>query len=750
MKSSQKPKLRQIILWLLLFVLAACSSNTLPLPEDNYTLVTPTALPTDPPPPTPEPIVEDAGGIGRAFINAWEAKDYLGMYSLLAPQVQAVVDSQSFVKRYEEIMAAAAVQQVIGQPQALNQQGNQASMRVRVTWETAVVGPITRDIDIPFIFNEGRWGILWDESLILPELSGGNNLYLEYRIPSRGNIYDIHGGALAYQGTIISLGIIPGQIEDEEALLTVLSEVLQKPPEEIQAMYASALPDWYVPIGDIVEERMQAYSLALQPFFGKGLAEPRTRLSRLYTPEGIAAHIVGYTGYISAEQLDAYKAQGYRGDEQVGVAGLEFWGEDYLNGERGGILSLVGPSGEYLDTIQEKPSLQARSLYTTIDRDFQAAVEQALAEAIETYPDTNAGAVVVLDVNTGQVRAMASYPSFNPVVFDPFRPESAVALGQVLSNPQRPLLNRATQGAYPSGSLFKIVTLAAALNSGLYTPDTLYTSTGTWSRLGDAFVKKDWKEGGHGTISIRQALVVSCNSCFYDAGYNLDEFDPNFLPETAMSFGLGQETGIQIPEAAGLIPTPEWKLANTGEGWARGDAVNMAIGQGFVQVTPLQMANMVAAVANGGTLYRPTLIDRIGAGAGAPEEPWPVEIIGQLPISPEYLAVIQDSMYKVANDQNNGTAAYQFVGLPVRVAGKTGTAEDPPRNSHAWFAGYAPAAPYTLADGTTITEPEIAIAVIAENAGEGSEVAAPIFRRIVELYYGITPVTPYPWVELEN
>jgi penicillin-binding protein 2 len=170
----------------------------------------------------------------------------------------------------------------------------------------------------------------------------------------------------------------------------------------------------------------------------------------------------------------------------------------------------------------------------------------------------------------------------------------------------------------------------------------------------------------------------------------------------------------------------------------------MAIGQGYVQVTPLQMVRLVAAIANGGTLYRPVLIDRIGAGGGAPEEPWPAEEQSQLPLAPSDLQVIQESLRAVASTAA-GTAAYQFERLPVPVAGKTGTAETVVDNSHAWFVGYAPAEPYTASDGTIIDEPEIAVVVMIENSGEGSEVAAPIFRRVIELYYGITPVTPFPW-----
>jgi penicillin-binding protein 2 len=519
---------------------------------------------------------------------------------------------------------------------------------------------------------------------------------------------------------------------------------LGKTPEEIKEIYAVAQPDWYWPLGEISETVMQKNAASLQPFIGKGLAPPEQRLTRLYAPQGAAPHIVGYVGPIPAEQIEAYTAQGYTGDETVGLAGLEVWGEDYLNGERGGTLKVVNSNGDYITTLAEVAPQQARSIFTTLDYEFQAAVEQALAEAIETYPGASAGSAIVMDVNTGNIKAIASYPSYDPAIFNSLDDEALAQLAVVLNDPQRPLLNRATQGAYPSGSLFKIITLSAAIESGLYTADTRYTSTGSWNGLGDNFIKYDWLPGGHGTISLRQALVVSCNSCFYNAGMNLDNFDNTFLPNMAKGFGLGAETGIEVSESAGTRPDPEWKLANTGEGWATGDAVNMAIGQGFVQVTPLQFVTLVAAIANGGTLYQPSVVDRIGAGAGLPEESLPPHVNGQLPISDYTMTTLHEAMFDVANN-GSGTATHQFLELPIQVAGKTGTAEDPPRNSHAWFAGYAPAAPYTQSDGTVIENPEIAIVVMIENAGEGSAVAAPIFRRLVELYYGIQPERPFPW-----
>lgn len=732
------------VLLLLTAALPACGSF---IPVDSRADAPSTPDPAvlaQTPQPTAAPITEDAGGYARAFYRAWETGDYLGMYSLLAPSSQQLVDSAAFVQRYAETMDTASIESVHTQPLAQLQEGGAAEFSVRVTLTSAVVGDIVRDHTMRLAYEGGRWGVVWDEGLILPELAGGNRLALELRIPSRGNIYDRDGQALAYHGTAYELGVVPGQIADEPGLLAVLSAALNTTPDRIQAKYATALPDWYVPVGLVSEETLQTHALALEPYLGRGLTTPDRKPSRLYSESDSAAHVIGYLGQIPAEELDDYKARGYRGDELVGLSGLEAWGEEYLNGTRGGILSVIDAAGNVVEVLQDREPEVARSLYTTIDLDFQAAVEQALADAIATHPAAEYGAIVVLDPASGAVRAMATYPSYDPQAFNPLRDDAAAAIGALLNDPGQPLLNRATQGAYPSGSTFKLITYAAALNSGLYTADSRYTSTGAWSRLGEAFTKTDWLSGGHGTISLRQAIVVSCNTCFYDVGYTIDGADNTLFPRIAKAFGLGQPTGIQgVAEASGLIPDPEWKLTEVGEGWATGDAVNMAIGQGYVQVTPLQMANVVAAIANGGTLYRPTLIDHIGAGGDAPDETPPAEIIGALPLSAEQLDVLRGALWDVTHT-GSGTASHRFQNFAVPVAGKTGTAEAPPGLPHAWFVGYAPAGPFTAPDGRAVEGPELAIAIVLEHTGEGSEAAAPLFRRVVEAYYGIEP-TPFPW-----
>jgi len=669
------------------------------------------------------------------------------MYSYLSAQSRALVDQQVFTNRYREALNTAHIVSLRSQPLASRQDGSRATFTVRVVLESAIVGEIIREFDVQLIHADNRWGVVWNEGLILPELAGGNRLVMEYRIPARANIYDLNGLALAFQGRSVTLGVVPGRIEDEEGMLEVVAPLLGKLPEEVGALYASALPDWYVPLGDISGDALQENLVDLRPFLQQGLTADE-RLNRIYPLGSVAPHIVGYVGDISAEEIGHFLSLGYRGDEKVGKAGVEAWGESYLSGVRGGVLSVVDSNGQLQSIIQESQAEQARAIYTTLDRDFQQAIQAALEDAIRTHPLGHAGAIVVLNPQTGAVLAMANFPTYDSVVFDTTRADWQTELSVVLNDTGRPLLNRAVQGQYPPGSTFKIVTLTAGLNSGLFGFDTRFFSSGTWNLLGDNFIKRDWREGGHGNVSYQQALVVSCNTCFYDMAYKLDAVDSFLFPDIAREFGFSRPSGLQgVPagsESAGAIPDPEWKINNIGEGWVPGDAVNMGIGQGFVLATPLQMANVIAAIANGGTLFQPTIIDRLGAGGNAPEEKWPVREIGQLPLTPDQLAGIQQALRQVAS-ANNGTATDKFATLDIPVAGKTGTAETAGINPHAWFVGYAPAEPITLEDGRQITEPEIAIVVLMENAGEGSAVSAPIFRRVVEIYYGIEPLTPYPW-----
>ena len=267
-------------------------------------------------------------------------------------------------------------------------------------------------------------------------------------------------------------------------------------------------------------------------------------------------------------------------------------------------------------------------------------------------------------------------------------------------------------------------------------PDhTGFQCPGYWEGLGPSSRKTCWKADGHGDITLKDGLTASCDVVFYSVGQQLDEVGPDVLPRFARGFGFGETTGLEdLLEDSGLVPDPDWKANTLGEAWWVGDTINLAIGQGYLLVTPLQVARMIAAVANGGTLYRTQIIDRIGpAGDGQPEQATQSQAIGTLPVTPAHLAAIQEALLGVTTE-SIGTAPHRFAGLSIPVAGKTGTAEHggPETTPHSWFAAYAPA-----------NAPEIAIAVIVEGAGEGSTVAAPLTRQVVEAYNDL-PLSPLP------
>jgi penicillin-binding protein 2 len=432
---------------------------------------------------------------------------------------------------------------------------------------------------------------------------------------------------------------------------------------------------------------------------------------------------------VPADRLEQYVARGYRGDERVGVSGLEAWGEEVVAGQQGGRLVIVSPEGTEVTTIAERPAIPSRAVYTTFDRGFQEQATRILGD--------RKGAIVVLDVHSGAVRAMASGPGFDANVF--VGPSGGTSRAQILADPRHPLINRATQATYPAASVFKIVTTAAALEEGgMHPTHTGFFCPGYWEGLGSAFRKECWKKDGHGSITLQDGLTASCDVTFYEVGVMLDGVGQDVLPRFARGFGFGEPVGIEgvieAWETQFLVPNPDWKVNTRGESWWVGDTVNLAIGQGDLLVSPLQVARMLAAVANGGTLYRPYVVERIGpAGESLPEQVTQPEIVGTLPVSPDSLAAIRQALLGVTA-RTIGTAEHRFAGMRIPVAGKTGTAEVGGADTmpHSWFAAYAPA-----------DDPQIAVAVIVENAGEGSSVAAPLTRQVIEAYYGL-PLSPLP------
>ena len=344
----------------------------------------------------------------------------------------------------------------------------------------------------------------------------------------------------------------------------------------------------------------------------------------------------------------------------------------------------------------------------------------------------------MLERDTGRVLAMVSSPGFNPNAYEFENYNYLTLINEIVNNPDSPQFNRATSGQYPLGSVFKIVNIAAALESERFTKESTYDCGYVFEEL-EGFPRYDWtyeyfQEDGvtrpSGLLTLPEGLIRSCNPWFWHIGLSMfDEGLTTAISDMSRAFGLGVPTGLDVvEEQPGNIPEPTSRL----------DAVNLAIGQGDMLVTPLQVARMVAAVGNGGTLYRPQAIEAITNPDGSLSFEFKPEIQGTLPVSPENLFIIQEAMKGVVSSTAPlGTAVRAFQGLDISVAGKTGTAEVSTGTPHAWFAGYT--------FENRLDRPDIAIAVIAESSGQGSEIAAPIFRRIVELYFFGKPLRLYRW-----
>lgn len=701
------------------------------------------------------PLVADLGipdGVAEAYLRSWQDGNYEAMYSFLSPNSQAEYMLEDFVDIHvstADTMQATSVETALISVLTA-ESGITAQAAYRVIYHSLILGPIERELTMQLIYSEqaGSWGVVWTPGLIFPELAGGNTLALEIENPSRANIYDRNGlWMVSANAAAVQISIVPGQVGVgfEQDMLVLLSQILRMTPDEIQQEYAGAPADWDIPLGVADAEIVQANWNALNSYSPPLRFTDQT--SRRYY-NVLAPHILGYTGYIQPEQLDYYRRRGYQGDEIVGQMGLELWGEDYLAGQRGGTLSAYTPSGQFFTVVAERDPKPAQSIYTTIDRNLQGIVQDAVEEAYRVSertwaPRAGGASVVVVDVNTGDILAMDSYPRFDPNVFNPLNYHPLATEGfrqELLNNPLRPLLNRTTQGQYAPGSVFKIISTATALGSGLFQTDTTYTCVGQWNELGN-FVRYDWLARGHGTLTLQQGLTASCNPWFYHVGMVTGRESFDLIPTYAREFGMGSELGIEVAENEGLVPDPAWLWETRGEEWTLEDSVNIAIGQGNLLVTPLQIAMAMATIANGGTLYEPHLVDRVGLIGEEPTLVVTPVVIRQVDLEPEQLQTIRGSLRNVAIDPIIGTAEYRLGGLEIAVAGKTGTAQvagtgDP----HAWFAGFVP-----------YDEPEIAIVVLIENGGQGSSVAAPIFRRIVEEYYNLR-VLPYPvdWGDPEN
>ncbi len=703
--------------------------------------------------------LEQADQVAGTFLQAWENSDYATMYELISPNSRDAYTETDFSDQY----TSAATQITLNtlETQVINslRQGTTATTLYNVVFQTEMFGEIIdNDRTLRLIETPSGWRVAWSRMDIFADLAEGARLERLQTLPGRGNIYDRNGKVLADQnGRSVGVYLVRQEVPDEQGCIALMSLILKREEDQIASRFNRFLPETRFLMGEIDPETFERNQSALLQLCGVGDDDYDTyiRNTRRYFGD-LAPHIVGYVGQIQPAQVEEYERRGYPRDALIGQSGIERTYEEYLAGKPGGRLLIISPTGETLREIARTSPEPGQSVYLTIDRDLQESVQiafvEAYNEATPTWTQTSRGAAgVVMQVKTGEILAAVSYPGFNPSLFNPDSlldsSERAQAIADLNSDPRTPLLNRVTQGRIPAGSVFKIVSTAAGLDSGVFSPQTTVMCTGIWygEQYGDGRpFRTDWKETGHGITNFSKALTGSCDPYYWELGVALHNADPQLLTEYAYKMGLGVPTGLEdLSEEIGQVPNADLVFRTDARSWNISDTLNMVIGQGQMQNTPLQIVRMVASVVNGGQLLKPLFVDRVQIIGEEPVYTAQPEVISQLDFDAQVYEVIQEAMCNVTLDPVNGTAHYIFEewypfqarnGFNVTVCGKTGTSETGGETTkpQAWFVAYAPR-----------EDPEIAVAVVVENSCEGSEVAAPIVRRIIEDYYGM-PHSTWP------
>lgn len=440
---------------------------------------------------------------------------------------------------------------------------------------------------------------------------------------------------------------------------------------------------------------------------------------RTYAKEDKLAHVLGYVGEISRDQLNDDKFSQYRLGDRVGKSGIEKEYEKFLKGINGGEVIEVDSKGKKIRTLGRSVPVPGRDIYLTIDLYLQKVLYDQLFATVKKVGSC-CGAAIVLNPKTGEILALVSLPSFDPNIFTSRYNEAEIE--QVLSNPDSPILNRVIAGTYPPGSTFKIVSSLAALSSGQIGPQTQFVDNGVLYLGTFKFTNWYFTQYGktEGSVNLVKALKRSNDTYFYEAGRIIGEEQ---LSGWSKKLKLGDNLGIDLPgEEKGLVPTDEWKQKTFGEAWYPGDTLHLAIGQGFVLTTPLQILGITSFIAANGELYKPHLLSRVMAGENRVSEHKKEVLIKNL-VKTANLKVVQEGLAEVPKV---GGTAWPFFTFPIKTAGKTGTSEygDPKGRTHAWYSGYAPS-----------DDPKIAVVVLVEGGGEGSSVAAPVVKEVFRWYF---------------
>lgn len=600
----------------------------------------------------------------------------------------------------------------------------------------------------------------------------------------RGIIYDRYGRLLVRNVPSFTVSIVPAGLPQDvgerravlERVASLLGMQVERPAGEASAEGDDAEAANLVrgqggpTIEEILQERtvnpyapvviarnvdrQAAFLLEEEHFRLPGVVVEAVPL-RQYIDGPLTAHILGYLGRIPSGLLQKYMGdpQGdYQPNDLVGLMGIEYTQERLLRGIKGQEHIVVDAFERKVAVVASRPPVAGHNIMLTIDLDLQRVVEEALREGMREAKSA-VGVAIAMDPRTGEILALVSLPSYDNNLFS--GGISYEDYSRLLNDRRRPLVNHAISGQYPPGSIFKLVTASAALQEGVVNVSTRLNCAGTlllpnkyapddWSKAQPFYC---WKKTGHGPLNVVGALSQSCNIFFYQVAGGYGDFrglGVERLAAYAQQFGYGAPSGVDLPgEAAGLVPSDRWKRQNYNESWTTGDTYNAAIGHGYILATPLQVVNATAAVANGGTVYRPQLVYQVTNSEGKVVKVLAPDPIRKLPVSPQHLALVRQGMLEAVTQ---GTA--WLIQLPgISVAGKTGTAEYPGVDeqgnlmldskgnlpTHAWFTAFAP-----------FENPEIALVVFLEGGGEGSQRAVPVAAKILRYYFGLSEPKPTP------
>ncbi len=539
----------------------------------------------------------------------------------------------------------------------------------------------------------------------------------------RGVIFDSNGEKLAYNIPNFGLYVIPADLpkeqDEEDEILKTISEIIGIDHFDLVSAFSgvprTSVLNYEITRG-LTQEQVVQIESSIKNWQGISIRVVEKRAYSIVEP---FSHILGYTGKISESEYKNMRSKGYLLPEHTGKSGIEKVYQEELRGEPGIRYVEVDSLGREINVLGQKDTIPGSNIYLNIDSKLQMFAWEALKEEIDNL-GVGGGSVVILDPRNGAIRALVSYPGYDNQSFSDGISQEQYKI--FLDDERKPLFNRSIAGEYPSGSTFKIIVASAGLEEGIITRNTSYLSTGG-IRVG-IYYFPDWRAGGHGQTNVIKALAESVNTFFYILGGGLDGnvgLGVENITKYAKLFGLSKNTSIDLTgERSGFLPSKEWKLETRGERWYLGNTYHYAIGQGDILVTPLQLANATAAIANNGTLYEPRVAKEFVTYDGKKVEVEPKIILEKI-ISSSSLGIVREGMRSAVT---TGSARSLSL-LSVPVAGKTGTAQfSSTKKPHAWFTGFGP-----------YNNPEIVITVLVEEGEEGSRVATPVARKIFEWYF---------------